>query len=196
MEIFRQKEWIKTLLGYGVNSVSIHFDQQQLEETLGELVKNGELTAIEGEPAPEAVVIDEEKNFSIIEALKISKSLQGFFSKSQLKAIVENCRGEEKQFFYDKMKEMSGIIKKMPKTYDQEEKGDDAIAYLHYFKGSYDFYITEKDMEEIQYQAFGLAVMAEAELGYISIVELIENDFEIDLFFIPQSISELKKRHK
>ena len=64
LEIFRQKEWIKTLLGHGVNSVSIHFDHQQLEETLSELVKNGELTAIEGEPAPEPVVIDEKKEIA------------------------------------------------------------------------------------------------------------------------------------
>jgi hypothetical protein len=76
----------------------------------------------------------------------------------------------------------------MPKTYETDGQGDEAIAHLHYFTSGFDWYITERDMEEEQLQAFGLACVHETELGYISIVELLRNGAELDLHFMPKAI--------
>ncbi len=91
---------------------------------------------------------------------------------------------------------MAGILTTMPKTYEQDGLGDNAIAHLHYFKGSCDWYITEKDSEpDGQHQAYGLANLGYGgEVGYISIVELIELDVELDLHFTPGTLAEIKTR--
>lgn len=118
--------------------------------------------------------------------------LRPFMSVSQMKAVSDSMRGEEKQFFIDKMVEMAGIIGAMPETYGQDGKGDDAIAYLHYFMGGMDWYITEKDMEAEQLQAFGLADLGHGgELGYISIVELVGSGAELDFHFQQKTIGQI-----
>jgi len=68
------------------------------------------------------------------------------------------------------------------------------IAHLHYFTGSGDWYITERDTSTEQHQAFGLADLGYGgELGYISIAELIANNVELDLHFTPQPLAQLRK---
>ncbi len=69
--------------------------------------------------------------------------------------------------------------------------GIEAIAYLHYFLSGFDWYITERDMERQQLQAFGLACMGEEEMGYINIVEFIRNGAELDLYFEPRSLRKI-----
>jgi len=122
------------------------------------------------------------------------ETLRGFMSPRQLKTMVVNIRGEEGQFFYDKLLEMAGIVKATAKTYEQDGKGEDAIVHLHYFRGGMDWFITEKDIEEdTQLQAFGLADLGYGgELGYISIIELLENDIELDIYFTPKTLREVK----
>jgi hypothetical protein len=131
------------------------------------------------------------EKYLAIQALQI---LRGYIGHEQLQAIGEACRGEERQAMFDKLIEYEARVLDMPKTYEQENKGDDAIAYLHYFKGGMDWYITEKDMEPGQLQAFGLADlgMGSPEIGYISIAELVEHDVELDLHFVPQTIGKIK----
>lgn len=119
----------------------------------------------------------------VIEAIKVVKE---FTSKSQFAAMREGLKDDDGQYFADKFMEIATTINGMAKTYEQSGMGDEAIAYLHYFLGSMDFYITEKDIgsddEPGQHQAFGLADHGYgAELGYISIVELVENGVELDL---------------
>jgi len=118
-----------------------------------------------------------------------------FVSERQLTTIAINAvSSEESQFFIDKGHEMAEIFKTMPKTYEQDGKGDDAIVYLHYFTGGMDWYITERDVEEDQLQAFGLAGlgMGYPELGYISIEELKSVGAEIDLYWTPKTLAEVK----
>jgi hypothetical protein len=83
----------------------------------------------------------------------------------------------------------------MPKTYDQENVAD-PIAYLHYFLGNMDFYITEKDVDTDgagQVQAFGTSNLGYgAELGYVNIHEITEHGAELDLHFTPAPRSALK----
>lgn len=127
--------------------------------------------------------------------------LKNFMPAMELRTIVQNTNGEEGEFFVEKIQEMADRIRTMPKTYEQDGKGDGAVAYLHYFKGG-DWYITEKDagspddeVQGVQQQAFGLANLGYgAELGYISIEELINAGVELDLYFTPKPLREIKQR--
>lgn len=125
-------------------------------------------------------------------------TLRQFISPVQLSVLGSNCRGPEGQFFKDKLCDLAKLFQTMPKTYEQDGKGDKAVASLHYFNGGADWYITEKDVDsdgEGQIQAFGLCNLGYgAELGYVSIVELIENGVELDLHFTPCTLAEIKAK--
>lgn len=125
------------------------------------------------------------------EAQDALRFLQGFLSHAQIAAIAVGVHGEEKQLYFDKVVEMERLIRTMPKTYEQDGAGEEAIAHLHYFLNGFDWYITERDMEREQLQAFGLACMGEEEIGYINIVELIRNGAELDLYFEPRSLRKI-----
>ncbi len=129
-----------------------------------------------------------------IPAIKI---LREYLPANELNAIIDGMRSEEKQFFVDKIVEFAEIINTMPKTYEQDGKGRQAIAYLHYFRGNQNWYITEKDIgtpeEPGQRQAFGLADLGYGgELGYISIPELVTAGVELDLYFEPKTLEEIE----
>lgn len=118
-----------------------------------------------------------------------------FINGRQLDFIRSLCAGEEGEFFRAKIAEMANIFRTMPKTYEQDGKGDQAVVHLHYFTGGCDWWITERDMEEVQHQAFGYADLGDpmcAELGYISIVELIQVGAEIDLHWTPKTLGEVR----
>ena len=118
--------------------------------------------------------------------------LKKFISKQQLSSLEHILKSEEKQYAKEKIDYFFDLIQKMPKTYETDGQGDKAIAYLHYFKSGIDFFVTEKDMEDEQLQAFGLVNMnGELELGYISIQEILELNFELDLNFVPKKLKEI-----
>lgn len=124
------------------------------------------------------------------------KTLRGFIPARQLEFMGDCCRGEEGDYFRGKFLEYAERVSAMPKTYEQDGKGDDAIVYLHYFVGSCDWYITERDMEAEQHQAFGLADLGYGgELGYISLAELCGiSSVELDLHFTPTTLREIKAK--
>lgn len=119
-----------------------------------------------------------------------------FLSRPEYDALLEGVRGEEKEFFVAKLSEYAQRIQEMPQVYEQDGKGDEAIVYLHYFKGGSDWYILEKDTESGQNQAFGYAVLNgdtdNAELSYISIAELVSYGVELDLYWTPQPLRKVK----
>lgn len=117
--------------------------------------------------------------------------LQGFMCHAEFAAIAAGMRGEERQHLFNKVVEMERLILTMPMTYEQDGAGEEAIAYLHYFLNGFDWYITERDIERKQLQAFGLACMGEEEMGYINIVELVRNGAELDLYFEPRSLKHI-----
>lgn len=112
-------------------------------------------------------------------------------------------RGEEGQFFRDKLTELAGIVEAMPKTGETDGIGDAAIVHLHYFAGGQaSWYITEKDKgaaddepEQFQSQAFGLADLFGdgGELGYISLPEILANGGELDLYWTPKTLGEVRQ---
>jgi len=128
------------------------------------------------------------------QAIEHVKTLKRIMSPMQLSVMGDGCRREEKEFFFDKLEEMANRFTNMHKTYEQDGKGDDAIVHLHYFRGNMDWFITEKDMEEEQIQAFGLCDlgMGGAELGYVSLEELAQAGVELDLHFTPKTLREVK----
>jgi len=128
----------------------------------------------------------------VIDAVHVVKN---FVSESQLEAMGDGIRGEEGEFFARTFVELARQLTDMPKVYEQDGKGDDAIVYLHYFRGNMDWYITERDFElDEQIQAFGLADlgMGSPELGYISIEELTDAGVELDLHWTPKTLAEVK----
>jgi len=136
------------------------------------------------------------------ELLAAIQTLRKFMGVTQIDALYEGIRGEEGDFFETKIFAMAELVSTMPKTYEQEELGDEAIVSLHYFRGDMDWYITERDVETPdepgQHQAFGLADLGYGgELGYISIVELIRNGVELDLYWKPCTLAAVRaKREK
>ena len=109
-------------------------------------------------------------------------------------------RSEEREFFRAKVCELAATVAAMPHTYQNQTdgQGDAAIAHLHYFAGGQaSWYITEKDANQDgagQVQAFGLADLFGdgGEVGYISIVELLGAAAELDLYWRPKSLAEIR----
>lgn len=125
---------------------------------------------------------------------ELETTLKPFMPVKQTQTIIENLhRSEEAETFADITLNLSSRIKVMPQVYETDEQGKNALAQLHYFVGSYDAYIVEKDTAEKQIQAFGWASFGYGfEAGYISIEELLELA-ELDLFFTPGPIGQLIK---
>ena len=137
----------------------------------------------------------------LIQAANASVLVSKFMAPAQLQALRVGCDGEEGTYFMEKLIEFGERVSTMPVTYDQDGKGDDAIAYLHYFDGGSDWYITEKDVDGGVIQAFGYAILngddEMAELGYINIVEITRLcGAELDLHFTPCTLAEIKAQRR
>ena len=144
------------------------------------------------------------KQASLADGIAALQRIKAFMSPRQSNAVSELMRGEEGSFFIAKMIELDQRITDMPVTYEQNEVSD-PIAYLHYFMGGSDWYITEKDMEgKGTEQAYGYAClngdMMNAEFGFISIDELCSivirgfMTIDLDFHFDPTPMSVIKTR--
>ena len=118
-----------------------------------------------------------------------------FIGRSQMQALWDLCRqGEEKAFFRDLVMQWGRGIAAMPKTYEQDGKGGQAVAYLHYFLNGWDWYITEKDARGGGFEAFGLTAGPEREMGYISLPEITREGAELDLYWTPKALGEIGRQ--
>lgn len=108
--------------------------------------------------------------------------------------MIELAYGPEGAFFVEKFQELARTIQTMPRTYEQDGKGDATIYYLHYFTPAGDWYISELDSEREQRQAFGMADLYQdgGEMGYISIIELVQSHVELDLHFTPKTMAAIR----
>ena len=122
-------------------------------------------------------------------------TFRAFVGASQRQAVYSAMRGEEGEWFRAKVRDLIALFETMPKVYEQDGKGEQATAYLHYFTPSADWYITERDISTEQLQAFGLADLYGdgGEFGYISIEELTQCGAELDLHFEPRTLASLRK---
>jgi hypothetical protein len=88
------------------------------------------------------------------------------------------------------------IKKRLPKLYEQDGKGYDAIAYVKFFTpdSNWTWYVTEFDGKDT---FFGLVDGFEKELGYFSLSELESTKgplglkVERDLYFKPTRLKDL-----
>lgn len=114
----------------------------------------------------------------------------------QAQVLADLADGEEGDYYVDLMAQLAARCARMPATGETETQGDQALVALHYFLADCDWYIIEKDAIGGVHQAFGYAVlhgdMHNAELGYISITELIDCKAELDFYFSPQTLASLK----
>jgi hypothetical protein len=128
------------------------------------------------------------------------KNLSFWISRGEQLAIKESLKGEEGEHFKGKMREVVNTMETMPATYETDGQGDEATAHLHYFLGGSDWYIVERDIEEEQFQAFGLAILGQdtqnAEMGYINISELVRHGVELDLYWTPKTVADIKKEKR
>lgn len=128
----------------------------------------------------------------------LQNDLVPFIGANQRLVLTQLLRGEEREWFADKILEIAETIKTMPISYQQDGMGDDAVAFLHYFVGNGDWWITEKDMTDGVSQAFGYADLRfdTGELGYISITEILANGGELDLHWTETKLGDIKAKRK
>jgi Protein of unknown function (DUF2958) len=121
--------------------------------------------------------------------------LQPFMPSKQFALVKQLQKGEEAEYFDTKMARLAGIVEAMPKTHETKDP-QNPIVSLHYFAGDCHWYIIEKDIEDGVSQAFGYALLNGdlqcAEVGYISITEIVENHVQLDFHFSPKPLSEVK----
>lgn len=201
-EIFIDRETRKTV------KMVLTYDSDLIIEADGKRVAFFEDLEIEDSADFETIVEEIEAELSkgkkIVNgfvAEDLFKPLKPFLPYSQKAVIEDALRGEEKEFFAKKLEEIAKTIEKMPKTYETDGQGDDAVVYLHYFNAGSDWYITEKDQENQQLQAFGYVVLngdkQNAKLGYVNIDQLIElRGVELDLYWRPVTLGKIKGTEK
>lgn len=122
-------------------------------------------------------------------------TLRPFLSNIQKAVVSDGLNGEEAKFFAETAASLAETVKTMPRTYGQDGKGDQAVAYLHYFKGSMDWYVTELDKEgDGTEQAFGLADLGQGfpELGYINLREVVQIGAELDFHWKPKTLAAIR----
>lgn len=139
------------------------------------------------------------------QALQAGGLFSYYMPDAQRLTLLDLIDGEEGDGFVHTLVELMDLIGKMPKSYETDGQGKEAVAYLHYFGGPVDAWVTERDIgddrfspappETPQLQAFGMITLSgnknDAELGYICILELIENSIELDLYWNPKTLKEV-----
>ena len=128
--------------------------------------------------------------------IKAVKTVQPFIGPAQLEVMGDACRGEEREFFKLMFVKLAEKVTTMPKTYQTDGQGDNAIVHLHYFLNDMNWYITERDMEDEQIQAFGWCDLGWdcPELGYVSIEEITAAGAELDLYWTEKTLGEVKAK--
>jgi hypothetical protein len=156
---------------------------------------NARIAPVEPDPVEAAPIVPPVATRG--QGMKALERLTAFLPRAQRTVMASAMSGEEGQHFIDMAIEWANVIDTMPGTYDTDGMGLSAPARLHYFNGGSDWYITEKDKSgNGTRQAFGLAILngdlQNAELGYISIDELVRNGVELDLYWVSKPVGSLK----
>ncbi|NOR58952.1 MAG: hypothetical protein GQ474_10565 [Sulfurimonas sp.] len=124
--------------------------------------------------------------------------IKKFIGKAQY-SILKNAIKDEEHEFKEVLTRLHKTITGMPKMYATDGSGDKAMAQLHYFKGSSDWYITEVNQKDPS-DAFGYVVLngdsQMSEIGNVSIDELTRLDVELDFYFTPITVGEAKTKAK
>ena len=124
------------------------------------------------------------------------KSLEKIVPRRMLASIKETKESWERGDSDDVFEHYENLIegyREIPKLYEQDGKGKNAVVYLHYFYGGSDWYITELDKETNQ--AFGYAILngntQDSELGYMNLNEFTDSIIDLDLYWSFQTLNEI-----
>jgi len=124
--------------------------------------------------------------------------LKTLIGPAQRAALWDALEGEERDHFADIVTRLVATWQAMPATYASEAQGRAAVAHLHYFLGGADWWIVEKDSDPDnagQIQAFGIADLGVgAELGYISIPEILACGAELNFYYTAKTVAEILGR--
>jgi hypothetical protein len=133
-----------------------------------------------------------QQSLTILETL----TTNGMLPTAQAAVIKAALRGEEAEFFVKKLAEISAIFDGMPKPYESNGQKDPIVSLRYFGGGSGEALIIERDETAEQHQAFGLCDLFGdgGELGYLSIPEMTESGWELDLHFTPKPLSEARKQ--
>lgn len=142
----------------------------------------------------EPVKNDDQNKLTPEEENAVKVGFPRFMGLEQLNTIGQYAKkGEEKEFYRGKIKEIAGAINKIKdrwyNSYDTEKEKH--LAGLHLFDSNSDWYITEWDGKD---EAFGYTVLngdkEMAEWGYINLPDLQAshnkspfNQLEVDLYY-------------
>jgi hypothetical protein len=188
-----------TLQGQLANGQAAHVDEPKKEAA--PIIAAGSPPSRFDLPPPKPRVIDPLVAKAAAADVALTK-LKGFMGREQLATVRQLMKGEEKEFFYDKMIELADVVEKMPST---GQAAKDPIVHLHYFVGACDWYIYEKDKgapddkpEDFQSQARGYANLGDpqnAEVGYISLPEMFAAaPVELDFHWKPEPLSKIRAK--
>jgi len=124
------------------------------------------------------------------------KSLEKIVPKNMLLSIKETKESWERGDSDDVFEHYENLIegyREIPNLYFQDEKGKNAVVYLHYFYGGSDWYITELDKETNE--AYGYAILngdtQNSAFGYMSLSEFTDSIVDLDLYWSFQTLNEI-----
>jgi hypothetical protein len=120
--------------------------------------------------------------------------LRPYLSTSQRRAMEGILRGEEGAYMAEIVDRLVTTLATLPKTYEPDGQGLEAIVHLHYFGGGADAWLTELDIDGGLLQCFGAVGLygpGSAELGYINVTELVDAGLELDLHWTPRTLGEV-----
>lgn len=124
---------------------------------------------------------------AIAAAKKQLESIIKFIPKQQYKVMRDLLAGEEGEYFGRVIAELSDTLLNMPKL-GKSDNGYESVAYLHYFGGPVDVWVTEVDIKTGE--AYGAVSLGyEPELGYLSMGEYLnEPMMNIDFHWKPTKL--------
>ena len=111
----------------------------------------------------------------------------------QFQFLKTLLRGEEKEFFIDALTEIEFQYNDLPiiGTAGSDQPTDKAMAKIHLFGPSADWWIVEKPSHPEE-PAFGIADLGYRELGYFQLDEIIRlPGIEIDLHWKPKTVQQI-----
>ena len=130
--------------------------------------------------------------------------LVNFMPLSQRRALMTMLIGEEREAAVELVERAVEMVKNTPLTYQSAEETNEKVVGLHYFNGSIDVWIVERDVGDtldgngcgVQHQAYGRASFSGGweggEWGYISLAEHMQHDLEMDLYWEPKTVGQVR----
>lgn len=127
--------------------------------------------------------------------------LRPYLFAGQLAALEQLSKGEEGAYFLGLVVELAARISSIPAMDEGPEVTNDSPVMLHYFYQGSDWYIFELEhvAEDDVVLGFGWAILGGdyqmAELGCISVSELLVCGVELDLHFTQKTLGQVRLEH-